>query len=44
MLATPDLRQYVSWCQQHGLRLFQARRADIERFGRDMEANGRAAR
>ena len=23
-----DLRQYASWCQQHHLRLFQARRAD----------------
>jgi hypothetical protein len=37
-----DLRQYGSWCQQHGLRLFQARRPDIECFGRDMEAGGRA--
>ena len=27
-----DLRQYASWCQQHHLRLFQARRADIENF------------
>jgi len=27
-----DLRQYTSWCQQHHLRLFQARRADIECF------------
>ena len=26
----PDLRQYASWCQQNHLRLFQARRADIE--------------
>ena len=26
-----DLRQYASWCHQHHLRLFQARRADIER-------------
>ena len=25
-----DLRQYASWCQQRHLRLFQARRADIE--------------
>ena len=25
-----DLRQYASWCQQHQLRLFQARRADID--------------
>ena len=30
------------WCQQHGLRLFQARRADIETFRRDMESRGRA--
>jgi site-specific recombinase XerD len=37
-----DLRQYASWCQQHQLRLFQARRADIECFARDLEANGRA--
>jgi integrase/recombinase XerD len=37
-----DLRQYASWCQQRHLRLFQARRADIERFARDLEARGRA--
>jgi integrase/recombinase XerD len=37
-----DLRQYASWCQQWHIRLFQARRADIERFARDMEARGRA--
>ena len=37
-----DLRQYASWCQQHHLRLFQARRADIECFARDLEARGRA--
>jgi len=37
-----DLRQYSSWCAQHGLRLFTAKRADIEGFGRDMEAAGRA--
>ena len=37
-----DLRQYVSWCQQRGIRLFQARRTDIECFARDMEARGRA--
>ena len=23
-----DLRQYASWCHQHNLRLFQARRAE----------------
>src|SRR5690349_10956983 len=37
-----DLRQYTSWCQQRQLRLFQARRADIECFARDLEARGRA--
>ncbi len=37
-----DLRQYAGRCQQHHLRLFQARRADIERFARDLEARGRA--
>jgi integrase/recombinase XerD len=37
-----DLRQYASWCQQNHLPLFQARRADIECFARDMEAQGRA--
>ena len=37
-----DLRQHASWCQQHQLRLFQARRADIECFARDLEARGRA--
>jgi integrase/recombinase XerD len=37
-----DLRQYASWCQQHHVRPFQARRADIECFARDQEARGRA--
>ena len=37
-----DLRQFASWCQQHQLRLFSARRADIEFFARDLEARGRA--
>jgi integrase len=37
-----DLRQYASWCRQNHLPLFQARRADIECFARDMEAQGRA--
>ena len=37
-----DLRQYAGWCQQRGLHLFQARRSDIECFGRDMEDRGRA--
>jgi integrase/recombinase XerD len=37
-----DLRQYASWCQQHQVRLFAARRPDIECFARDLEARGRA--
>src|SRR5215468_11195184 len=37
-----DLRQYAAWCQQRQLRLFEARRADIECFARDMETCGRA--
>jgi hypothetical protein len=37
-----DLRQFTAWCQQHHLRLFAARRTDIECFARDLEANGRA--
>jgi len=31
-----DLRQYASWCHQHHIRLFQARRPDIECFARDL--------
>ncbi len=37
-----DLRQYASWRQQHQLRLFAARRADIECFAGELEARGRA--
>jgi hypothetical protein len=37
-----DLRQFASWCQQHHIGLFLARRADIECFARDLEARGRA--
>jgi integrase/recombinase XerD len=37
-----DLRQFASWCHQHHLRLFAARRSDIECFARDLEARGRA--
>jgi len=37
-----DLRQFTGWCARHSLRLFEARRADIECFGRDLEAAGRA--
>ena len=31
-----DLRQYASWCQQHHVRLFDARRADIEYFATEL--------
>jgi integrase/recombinase XerD len=37
-----DLRQFAAWCRQHDVRLFGARRADIECFARDLEARGRA--
>jgi site-specific recombinase XerD len=37
-----DLRQFASWCQQHHLALFQARRAGIGCFARDLAARGRA--
>jgi site-specific recombinase XerD len=37
-----DLRQYASWCHQHHVHLFSARRADIECFARDLETLGRA--
>ena len=37
-----DLRQYVQWCAEHAISLFGARRADIESFGRHLEALGRA--
>ena len=37
-----DLRQFMRWSTDHGTHLFAARRADIECFGRDLEAKGRA--
>jgi integrase/recombinase XerD len=37
-----DVRQFVSWCDGHGLDLFQVRRADIEEFARELERRGRA--
>ena len=37
-----DLRQYVAWCTERDITLFGARRADIESFGRHLEALGRA--
>jgi integrase/recombinase XerD len=37
-----DLRQFVTWCERRGLRLFSVKRADIECFGRELEGRGRA--
>jgi site-specific recombinase XerD len=37
-----DLRQFIAWCEEHNLRLFAVRRADIECFARDLEERGRA--
>jgi integrase/recombinase XerD len=37
-----DLRQYVTWCAEHRVVLFGARRSDIETFGRHLESLGRA--
>jgi len=37
-----DLRQFVRWCTEHDLALFAVRRADIECFGRELEAKGKA--
>ena len=37
-----DLRQFAAWCEEHKIHLFEARRADIECFGRGLEERGRA--
>ena len=37
-----DLRQFVTWCSEHHLGLFAARRVDVEYFARDLEARGKA--
>jgi hypothetical protein len=37
-----DLRQYASYCAQHRLALFDARRAHIETFARHLETAGKA--
>jgi site-specific recombinase XerD len=39
---TLDLRQYAAWCTEARIRIFGARRADIETFSRHLEALGRA--
>jgi hypothetical protein len=37
-----DLRQFGVWCANHEHRLFEVHRVEIECFGRDPEARGRA--
>ena len=37
---TLDLRQFITWCEEHDRRLFAVRRADIECFARHLEACG----
>jgi integrase len=37
-----DLRQFTVWCANHKRRLFEVHRVDIECFGRELEARGRA--
>ena len=39
---TLDLRQFTAWCRLHSLSVFAVRRAGIETFVRDLEANGTA--
>jgi hypothetical protein len=37
-----DLRLFATWCAEHGMALFEVRRADIERYARQLEARGLA--
>jgi integrase/recombinase XerD len=37
-----DLRQFAAWCANHQRLLFEVGRVDIECFGRELEARGRA--
>src|SRR6202041_2449747 len=37
-----DLRQFFEFCDRRHLKLFEIRRSDIETFGRELEARGRA--
>jgi integrase/recombinase XerD len=37
-----DLRQFVAWCDDHQLDLFEVRGAAIEAFVRELERRGRA--
>ena len=39
---TLDLRQFTGWCRARSLPLFSVRRAEIETFARELEAEGRA--
>ena len=38
---TTDLRQFVTWCTNSGVRLLDVTRAHLETFARHMEADGR---
>jgi integrase len=37
-----DPRQFVAWCDDHQLDVFEVRRADIKAFARERERRGRA--
>ena len=37
-----DLRQFVSWCERHSLKLFSVHRTDIELYARALEEAGLA--
>lgn len=37
-----DLRQWIQWCRDHDLRVFEAKRAHIELYARWLEERGRA--
>ncbi|HEX6301405.1 MAG TPA: tyrosine-type recombinase/integrase [Acidimicrobiia bacterium] len=37
-----DLRQWIHWCRDHDLRVFEAKRAHIELYARWLEERGRA--
>lgn len=39
---TLDPRQFVGWCREHGLGLFDIRRAEIELYARHLEQQGKA--
>lgn len=39
---TLDLRQFVSWCRQRDLALFDVRRGEIELYARYLDELGRA--